>query len=134
MLKRWIEQYIVKWAVEQFTIENLKLILARCVEFLKVKSYETENYVDDWAVEILEGLVNDENKMKILYDWLYSYIAPGVCKAAPALEDEKTLINDLIAAGEADGKECKAIPVSTWEAVLNLVIPFLIEFWRQYNK
>lgn len=134
MLKKWLEQYIIKWAVEQFTLENLKLILTRCVEFLKVKSYETENYVDDWVVEILEGIVNDDKKMTILYEWLYSYVTPGVCKAAPTLDDEKALIAELIAVDEADGKECKAIPASTWEAVLNLVIPLLIEFWRQYNK
>lgn len=134
MIRQWLEKFIVKWAVEQFTLENLRSILVRCVAFLRVKASETDNLVDDWAIEALEGIVADDNKMKILYDWLYSYVAKGVCTAAPTLDAEKTLINDLILADGADGKNCKAIPPSAWEAVLNMIIPILIEFWRQYNK
>lgn len=134
MLKKWLEQYIIRWAVEQFTIENLRSILIRCVAFLRVKASETENLVDDWTIEVLDGIVADDGKMQILYDWLYSYVAKGVCTAAPTLDAEKTLINDLILAGGTDGKNCKAIPSAVYEAVLNMIIPFLIEWWRQNNK
>ncbi len=134
MLKDWLQKYIVKWAVQQFTLENLQAILVRCVAYLRVKAAESETQLDDWGVEILEGIVNDTDKLKVLYQWLYSFVAKGVCTANPSLDQEKELIQDLILAGGTDGKNCKAIPPAAWEAVLNMIIPILIEFWRQYNK
>ena len=134
MLKQWLEKYIVKWAVQQFTLENLQAILVRCVAYLRVKAAESETAIDDWAIDILEGIVNDSEKMDVLYLWLKSFIAGNVCTANPSLDQEKELIQDLILAGGTDGKNCKAIPPAVYEAVLNMILPILIEFWRQNKK
>ena len=134
MLKQWLEKYIVKWAVQQFTLENLQAILVRCVAYLRVKAAESETAIDDWGIEILDGIVNDTDKLKVLYQWLYSFIAGNVCTANPSLDQEKELIQDLILAGGTDGKNCKAISPAVYEAVLNMILPILIEFWRQNKK
>ena len=133
MLKQGLEKYIVKWAVQQFTLENLQAILVRCVAYLRVKAAESETAIDDWGVEILEGIVNDSEKMDVLYLWLKSFIAGNVCTANPSIDQEKELINELISLNDVD-EQCKAIPPAVYEAVLNMIIPFLIEWWRNQNK
>ena len=132
MLKQWLEKYIVKWAVQQFTLENLQAILVRCVAYLRVKAAESETAIDDWAIDILEGIVNDSEKMDVLYLWLKSFIAGNVCAANPSIDQEKELINELISLNDVD-EQCKAIPPAVYEAVLNMILPILIEWWRK-NK
>lgn len=132
MLKEWLQKYIVKWAVQQFTLENLQAILVRCVAYLRVKAAESETAIDDWAIEVLDGIVNDKTKLDVLYQWLYSFIAKGVC-SAPSLDSQKALIQDLRLL-DCDKQVCKAIPPAVYEAVLNMIIPFLIEWWRSQNK
>lgn len=133
MLKQWLEKYIVKWAVQQFTLENLQAILVHCVAYLRVKAAESETAIDDWGIEILDGIVNDTEKLKVLYLWLHSFIAKGVCGANPTLDQEKELIRDLQLC-DCDKCKCSAIPAAVYEAVLNMIIPFLIEWWRNQNK
>ena len=133
MLKQWLEKYIVKWAVQQFTLKNLQAILIRCVAYLRVKAAESETEIDDWGIEILEGIVNDTDKLKVLYLWLQSFISNGVCGANPSLDQEKELIRDLQLA-DCDKCKCSSIPSAVYEAVLNMIIPFLIEWWRNQNK
>lgn len=133
MLKQWLEKYIIKWAVQQFTLENLQTILVRCVAYLRVKAAESETTIDDWGVEILEGIVNDSEKLKVLYLWLQQFIAKGVCGANPTLDEEKSLIQDLRLL-DCDKRNCSAIPAAVYEAVLNMILPLLIEWWRNQNK
>lgn len=133
MLKQWLEKYIVRWAVQQFTLENLQAILVRCVAYLRVKAAESETEIDDWAIEILDGIVNDTEKLKVLYLWLQQFIAKGVCGANPTLDEEKSLIQDLRLL-DCDKRNCSAIPAAVYEAVLNMILPFLIEWWRSQNK
>ncbi len=133
MLRNWLEKYIVRWAVEKFTLENLQTILIRCVAYLRVKAAETETEIDDFGVEILEGIVNDTEKLKLLYNWLRSFIEKGICGANPTLDQETELIRDLQLA-DCDKCKCSTIPANVYEAVLNMVIPTLIAWWRSNNK
>lgn len=133
MLRNWLEKYIVRWAVEKFTLENLQAILIRCVAYLRVKAAETETEIDDFGVEILEGIVNDTEKLKLLYNWLRSFIEKGICGANPTLDQETELIRDLQLA-DCDKCKCSTIPANVYEAVLNMIIPTLIAWWRSNNK
>ena len=132
MLKKWMEKYIVAWAVQQLTIDNLKLVLSRCLEYLKVKAYQSEMKLDDWTIEILESIVNNEEKMLVIYNWLRQFVAPsdGVCRALPSDADLKPLGEQVMTAGE-NPQVCKAIPADAWTALLRMVIPFLVEYWRR---
>ena len=134
MLKQWLEKYIISWAVQQLTIDNLKLVLSRCLEYLKVKAYQSEMKLDDWAIEILESIVNDDAKLLVIYNWILKYISPtdGVCLALPDDIDVKPLGEKVLAAGE-NPQVCKAIPAECWSALLQMIIPFLVEYWRKYN-
>lgn len=143
MLKRWLMKYLVNWAVEQFTFENLKLILSRSLEYFKVKAYESEMKLDEWAIEILEMIVNDDAKLRTIYDWMSRWIPTGdngVCSTAAEPSDEqlKALGAATMRAGfdkDADVPDnCKAIPVEAWAALMRMFVPYLIEWWRSQNK
>ena len=136
MLKEWLETFIIRWALKNFTVENLRLVLDRCVAYLKVRAAETGTPVDDWAIEILESIVTDESKLQIIYDWIDRFIHPcpdGVCRSAavPTEEQYKDLTFAVLNAG--DNTICKAIPIGAIESILRLIIPVLIEYWRK-NK
>lgn len=136
MLKEWLETFIIRWALKNFTVENLRLVLDRCVAYLKVRAAETGTPVDDWAIEILESIVADDSKLQIIYDWIDRLIHPcpdGVCRSAvvPTEEQYKDLTFAVLNAG--DNTICKAIPIGAIESILRLIIPVLIEYWRK-NK
>ena len=137
MLKEWLKKNIMRWLVQQFTCENLKTILLRCVDFLKVKSYETENVIDDWAIQIFEDIVKDDAKISIIYGWLSQFITSfddnegRCCLRNPNKADEKALVETLLDVNNEKGV-CQAIPASTWETVLQMILPFLIDWFRGY--
>lgn len=132
MLKNWLEKYIVAWAVQQLTIDNLKLVLSRCLEYLKVKAYQSEMKLDDWAIEILESIVADDEKMLVLYNWIMTFIpkTDGICRAFPNEPQMEELASQLMNAGE-NSQVCKSIPIVGWETLLEMIIPFLVEYWRK---
>ena len=137
MLKEWLQKNIIRWLVQQFTVENLKTILQRCVDYLKVKSYETENVIDDWAIQIFEDIINDDTKISIIYGWLSQFVKSfegndgRCCIRNPNKDDDKALIDNLLEVNRDEGV-CKSIPPAAWEAALRMVIPFLIDWFRGY--
>lgn len=137
MLRNWLEKLIYKWALKNFTVDNLKLIIDRCLAYLKVQAAETENVVDDWAIEVLETILNDNSKLQVIYDWINQFIQPcqdGVCRASapsPAQYDELALA--VMNAGETS-TTCKAVPPSVILAVLQMFVPVIVRYWRSVEQ
>lgn len=132
MIKEWLARFIIKWAVEKFTIENLKTVLENCIAYLKVKAIETETIVDDWAIDAMENIIDDETKLSALYFWLLKFIGKnpdGVCcQAVPTDSDWEELAEKV--STPSDGQTCQAIPWTEVAKLLQLILPYLIEWWR----
>ncbi|MDO4585208.1 MAG: hypothetical protein Q4D62_14020 [Planctomycetia bacterium] len=73
-IKEKLQAIVTSWFVKNLTVENVRAILEKVVADLKEKAAETENCVDDWAVEFLEMCVGSDEKMKIIVDKIKSLL------------------------------------------------------------
>ena len=140
-LRQLLRDYIARIVIETFTTASLKSILEKIVEYLKEQAKTTENIVDDWLVEALENIVNDDEKIGLIYNFIKRYIIPadGVCCSLPAssdfnnltialtdIENEKTVAEDVTT--------CKAIGFVQWLKLVELVVPLLIDTYERFMK
>ena len=140
-LRQLLRDYIARIVIETFSKDSLKSILEKIVEYLKEQAKTTENIVDDWLVEALENIVNDEKKIDLIYNFIKRYIIPadGICCSLPAssdfnnltialtdIENEKTVAEDVT--------KCKAIGFVQWLKLVELVVPLLIDAYERFMK
>ena len=134
--KNTIKNFLIRAIIGQLTIEKLKVNLSSLLWFLDGKASETQNVVDDWIIEALYDIVNNDEKLKVVYNFVMYYIQPGsdgVCKALPIDGQWDQLAADVAKAGETEGV-CKAVDVSQIVRLLQLVIPAIIEIYEQVKK
>ena len=140
-LRQLLRDYIAKIVIETFSKDSLKSILEKIVEYLKEQAKTTENIVDDWLVEALENIVNDDEKIGLIYNFIKRYIIPadGVCCSLPtgnaygSLTQELVNVeNDKTVAEEIDA--CKAIGFAQWLQLVELVVPLLIDAYERFLK
>lgn len=135
MIKQWLEQLLLRWAMKNFTIGNLRLLIDRVVAFLKVRAAETDTVADDWAIDALESILKDESKLTVIYDWINRFIKPeedGVCRAVAEPTDEQ--FDELAQAVSAAGipeNNCASIPVKEIESILRIILPVIIDYFRK---
>ena len=140
-LRQLLRDYIAKIVIETFSKDSLKSILEKVVEYLKEQAKTTENIVDDWLVEALENIVNDEEKIGLIYNFIKRYIIPadGVCCSLPTgnaygsltqeivnVENDKTVAEDVTT--------CKAIGFAQWLQLVELVVPLLIDAYERFIR
>ena len=140
-LRQLLRDYIARIVIETFSKDSLKSILEKIVEYLKEQAKTTENIVDDWLVEALENIVNDEKKIDLIYNFIKRYIIPadGICCSLPASSDFRKLSesiasveNDKTVAKEID--TCKAIGMYQWLQLVELVVPLLIDAYERFIR
>lgn len=134
--KNTIKNFLIRAIIGQLTIEKLKVNLSSLLWFLDGKASETENVVDDWIIEALYDIVNNDEKLKVVYNFVMNYIQPGsdgVCKALPGEEQWKQLAVEVTSAGEPEGV-CKSVDIAQIVRLLQMVIPAIIEIYEQVKK
>ena len=134
--KNTIKNFLIRAIIGQLTIEKLKVNLSSLLWFLDGKASETENVVAAWIIEALYDIVNNDEKLKVVYNFVMNYIQPGsdgVCKALPIDGQWDQLAVDVAKAGEPEDV-CKAVDVSQIVRLLQLVIPAIIEIYEQVKK
>ena len=140
-LRQLLRDYIARIVIETFSKDSLKSILEKIVEYLKEQAKTTENIVDDWLVEALENIVNDDEKIGLIYNFIKRYIIPadGVCCSLPTGNAYGSLTqeivnaeNDKTVAEEID--TCKAIGFVQWLQLVELVVPLLIDAYERFLR
>ena len=140
-LRQLLRDYIARIVIETFTTASLKSILEKIATYLKEQAKTTENIVDDWLVEALENIVNDEEKIGLIYNFLKRYIFPadGVCCSLPASSDFNKLTESIVNVENdktvaEDVATCKAIGFAQWLQLVELVVPLLIDAYERFLK
>lgn len=133
-LKDWAMEIILNYAEKAFTIENFKTLMGKIADNWEAKAKETDTFIDDWAVDFLRSVVDADEKVQKLYDWIKPYIFPakdGVVKALPFNDAVAKLACDLT---ETKEQTAKAINISAIVEVLQVLIPLLIDLFSQFKK
>lgn len=136
LLKSWIKEAALSYAIRFFTKENLKAVLTAIVAKVKEKAAETENFVDDWAIEFLESIVNSDAKIAILWEHLSVLI--GADKNGLILSD----VPELGIQSLAEALVYQAEPVREYAGInlvgivqlLQVVVPILIDWFGRKNE
>ena len=138
-LRQLLRDYIARLIIETFSKESLKSILEKVVEYLKEQAKTTENIVDDWIVEALENIVNDEKKIDLIYNFVKRYIIPadGICCSLPASSDFNNLTKEIVDCYNDEtfnGDVAKAIGFAQWLQLVELVVPLLIDAYERFIR
>lgn len=141
-LRQLIRDFVARLVLRNLTIENVKAALAALVGYLETQAKTTETVVDDWIVDGLRAIVEDEAKMKRIFDFIQTYVTPpidGVCQSLPTDVQWQTLADEVAVSGagitetNSDGI-CKAISVTQWLTILQLVLPPIMDAFERFFK
>lgn len=138
-LRTIIRDYVARIVLRNLSLENVKSVLESLIGYLEAKAKETPTLIDDWIIDGLRDVVNDDAKMQRIYDFIQLYVLPatdGVCQALPTDSQWQMLADDVAGAGtqaDADGT-CKAIGVTQWLTILQLVLPSIIDAYDRFFK
>lgn len=132
-IKETITGWIVEVLLSRIDVETVRGIFQRAVNALKEKTLETENQVDDWAVEALEAIVADDAKMEIVTQFIREKIGgEGVCECAVKVDEYHALAQDIIGAKTTEENECSSMATSSLLAeLLMLILPTLIDWFKK---
>ncbi|MDO4571581.1 MAG: hypothetical protein Q4D38_14445 [Planctomycetia bacterium] len=129
-IKERLVAMLAAWAVKALTVENLRAVLSQFVEGLKEKAADTENIIDDWAIEFLEMIVASDEKMAILSDFIKGKLASiTMCEATEFRLDE---YGELAAELTLKTRVCAS--VVSWVSIaqlLQIVVPILVDFFAK---
>lgn len=131
-----LQNFLLRLIIGQLTPEKLKRHLESFLVFLDNKTQQTENIVDDWMVEALYDIVNNGEKLNVIYSFLMSFLTPqedGVCKALPTDAQWNQLGTEVAQAGEEDGV-CKAVDIAQIILLLQTILPPIIEIYNTLTK
>ena len=133
LIQKILREALIDFVTKAFTLDNLKLARDLIVKRLDDAASQTDTKIDDYAVALLERILNDENIVKV-YQFILDNVSiavdgTGLCKAAAV--DVKQLA--LAIADEGDGDNCCAVSLSGLLKVLEVLMPLLID-WYLNNK
>lgn len=134
--KEAIEDVIIRWVSTTVNVENVRRILRIMLQRVKAKAEDTENVLDDWCIEALENIIESEEKVQIICDFLKSMIPEGVC-CAPDMDHEFRSLADVLLVSEGqvcEGGHCCSAPTGNpalLAEILKLVLPVIIKFFKE---
>lgn len=131
-----LQNYLLRIIIGQLDPEKLRQHLESFLNFLDGKAQQTETVVDDWMIEALYNIVNNGEKLTVIYNFLMSFLQPcqdGVCKALPTDAQWNQLGAEVAEAGEIDGV-CKSVDIAKIILLLQTVLPPIIEIYNQLTK
>ena len=131
-----LQNYLLRIIIGQLDPEKLRQHLESFLNFLDGKAQQTETVVDDWMIKALYDIVNNGEKLIVIYKFLMSFLQPcqdGVCKALPTDAQWNQLGAEVAEAGEIDGV-CKSVDIAKIILLLQTVLPPIIEIYNQLTK
>ena len=141
-LRNLIREYIARLVLRNLTVENVKAALAALVGYLESQAKTTETVVDDWIVDGLRAIVEDDVKMKRIFEFIQTYVTPptdGICQSLPTDAQWQMLADEVACAGTETAEMnsegvCKAISVTQWLTILQLVLPPIMDAFERLFK
>lgn len=131
-IKEAISGWIVEVLLSRIDVETVRGIFQRAVNALKEKTLETENQVDDWAVEALEAIVADDAKMEIVTQFIREKIGGvGVCESSIPVYEYNALALDIVGEKTADGECSDSVTSRLLAELLVMILPSLIEWFKK---
>lgn len=131
-IKEAISGWIVEVLLSRIDVETVRGIFQRAVNAVKEKTLETENQVDDWAVEALEAIVADDAKMKIVTQFIREKIGGvGVCESSISVDEYNALALDIVGENTADGECSDSVTSRLLAELLVMILPSLIEWFKK---
>ena len=131
-IKEAVSGWIVEVLLSRIDVETVRGIFQRAVNALKEKTLETENQVDDWAVEALEAIVADDAKMEIVTQFIREKIGGvGVCESSISVDEYNALALDIVGEKTADGECCDSVTSRLLAELLVMILPTLIEWFKK---
>ena len=136
-IKKTLENVVSQWLVRKVTVENVRGILEKVVADLKSKAAETENSVDDWAVEFLEMIVGSDEKLNLIIDKIKGLlpVSDGAVYYSSAEEDEEDWGQLAIClTSETEGVYGDSTTAITCiVSLLKVILPILAEYFGDQN-
>lgn len=131
-IKEAVSGWIVEVLLSRIDVETVRGIFQRAVDALKEKTLETENQVDDWAVEALEAIVADDAKMEIVTQFIREKIGGvGVCESSISVDEYNALSLDIVGEKTADGECSDSVTSRLLAELLVMILPSLIEWFKK---
>lgn len=131
-IKENLKSFLLEKTFAILSVENVREICQKAVNFAKEAASETKNPLDDWAVECLQMIVNDDEKIQRICDFIKLKLAGNLCESTSGNDTEelmKTLSNGLNPVGPST-EACDGL--GTMNVVTDLlskiIIPLLIEW------
>ena len=131
-IKEAVSGWIVEVLLSRIDVETVRGIFQRAVNALKEKTLETENQVDDWAVEALEAIVADDAKMEIITEFIREKIGGvGVCESSISVDEYNALALDIVGEKNAGGECSDSVTSRLLAELLVMILPTLIEWFKK---
>lgn len=130
LIKKIFEQVVNEFVSQTFTLDNVKLVRDAAVVKLREAAKNTENKIDDWAVEVLVRMLSDDNLTKI-YDWIIDTVKPlGENRCGFTPEQFDTLASSLNMTPDGCDNVCAAPSIAQIISLLEIVVPILIYWFK----
>lgn len=129
VLKKILREILIEFVSMALTLENLKIARDMILERLYDAAENTDTQLDDWALVLVEKILSDEN-LAIVYKFIVDNVTiavDGTCCKAPAVDLKPLAL--AIADREDGGNTCCAISLSALLQVLNILMPYLIDWY-----
>ena len=129
-MKKILREVLIDFVSKTFTLENLKIARTLIIERLENLADSTDTQLDDWAVVLVERILSDEN-LAVVYQFILDNVSIAVdgtcCCKAPAVDLKPLAL--AIADREDGGNTCCAISLSALLQVLDVLMPYLIDWY-----
>lgn len=79
-LKTKLTEWLIASAIKNIIPETVGNVFKKALELLKEKATETENILDDWAMEGLVFIFSDEAKIAQITEFVKAKISGNVCE------------------------------------------------------
>ena len=133
-LKEWAMEALLNYVARVFTFENFKAAMKVIAEKWQAKAQETDTFIDNWAVDFLFTVINNDEKLQRFYDWINGYIVPAQEGAVKALPFNKNIAELAVSLTESDEQLLKAVNINAIVELLQLLVPLLIELFNKSEK
>lgn len=130
-LKTKFKAWLVTLVAKNLDVKTLRTIFSKITALLKEKAAETHNKLDDWLVEVLEGILADDAKMDLILTYIQSKISGNICENLAdgrGCDEVETLSHMLLTKpGECES----ALDLGSFLiTLLQTILPILIEWYK----
>lgn len=134
-IKSWISEALARYCTTLCTQENFTKVLKKIVAYVKLRADKTETILDDWVVEFVTDIVNNDEKMTCLYKHIITAIRSngGIVACSGSEEPFYEAIAESLAEIDARNNTPKTYSVSLQLIVqlLQVIVPLLTDWFSE---